>query len=120
MSILVSWLILSVVVWVTAAILPGMRIRKFWDAIIVAMVFGLLHWALGWILFTVIGIATLGIGFLLFFITRWVVDAILLKLTDALTDRVQVDSFGWALGAALLIAAMGTILERVAASIGLG
>lgn len=110
---------LSVVVWVTAAILPGIRIRGFWDAIIVALVFGLLNWALGWLLFAVIGIATLGIGFLLFFITRWVVDAILLKLTDALTDRVQVDGFGWALGAALLIAALSAVFERVAASIGL-
>lgn len=119
MSILISWLILSVVVWLTAAILPGIRIRRFWDAVIVALVFGLLNWALGWILFVVIGIATLGIGLLLFFITRWVVDAILLKLTDALTDRVEVDSFGWALGGALLIAGLGTILERVAAAIGL-
>ena len=35
---------------------------------------------------------------LLAFITRWIINAIILKITDSLTDKLTVDSFGWALG----------------------
>ena len=57
----------------------------------------------------VIGVGTLGIGFLLAFLTRWVVDAILLKITDAMTSRLTIKSFGWAMLAALMMSAIGTL-----------
>jgi putative membrane protein len=57
----------------------------------------------------VLGIASLGLGFLLAFITRWIVNAILLKLTDALTDRLNIRSFSTALLGALLISLFGTL-----------
>jgi putative membrane protein len=65
----------------------------------------------------VLGIATLGLGFLLAFITRWVVNAIVLKLTDALTDHLKIDSFGWALGGALLMSVLMTLGEWVVRSV---
>ena len=85
--------------------------RGFAGAVLVAAVFGLLNWLLGWLLFVVIGIGTLGIGFLLAFITRWIVDAILLKLTGAMMRSLEVKSFGWAMAAALVMAMFGTLAE---------
>ena len=108
---LLSWLILSVAVWVTAALLPGIRVRGFWGAVVAAAVFGVLSWLIGWLLFVLIGIATLGLGFLLAFLTRWVVYALLLQATAGLTDRLRVQSFGWALGGALMMSAIGTGAE---------
>src|SRR5690606_22963467 len=103
MSILLSWLVLSFAVWLTAMILPGIHVRGFGSAVIVAAIFGVLNFFLGWLFFVVFAIATLGIAVLLAFITRWIINAILLKITDAVTDRLTVDSFGWALGGALMI-----------------
>jgi putative membrane protein len=109
MNLILSWLILSFAVWVTGAILPGFRVKSFKSALIVAAVFGLLNLLLGWLLFAVFTVATLGIAWLLAFITRWIINAILLMLTDKLTDHIKIDSFGWALLGALLMSAVGTL-----------
>ena len=111
MRTLLSWLVLSISVWVTAAILPGFRVNGFWGAVKAAAIFGVLNWLLGWFIFAVLGIATLGIGFLLAFLTRWVVMAILLKFVDVLSSNFKIDSFGTAIVGALLMSGIGTLAE---------
>ncbi|HMJ10896.1 MAG TPA: phage holin family protein [Polyangiaceae bacterium] len=111
MDILLSWLVLSVAVYLTAVILPGFEVRGFGGAIVVAAIFGFLNWLLGWLIFVVLGIATLGIGFLLAFLTRWLVMAILLKVTDSFSKSLHIKSFGTAMLAALLMSLFGTIGE---------
>lgn len=108
-GILISWLILSLVVWLTAAALPGFEVRGMKGAVIVAAIFGLLNWMLGWLLFTVFGLATLGIGFLLAFLTHLVVNAVLLKLTDAISRNLTIRSFGHAFVGAAIIGVLSTI-----------
>ena len=110
-SLILSWLILSFAVWITAMLLPGFHVKGFTSAIIVAAIFGVLNVVIGWLLFGLIGIATLGIGFLLAFITRWIVNAILLTLTDKLTDHLTMDGFKTALFGALVISLIGTVGE---------
>ncbi len=111
MSLLISWLIYSVAVWITAVILPGFHVKSFGSAFVVAAIFGILNFLLGWLFFAVFAIATLGIAILLSFITRWIINAIMLKITDALTDALKIDSFGWALGGALLMSLFGSAGE---------
>lgn len=110
-SLLVSWLVLAAIVWLTAKLLPGFSIEGLGGALMVAALFGLLNVLIGWLLFVIIGIGTLGLGFILAFITRWLVDAILLKIVDSMTDRLTIKSFGRALLAALLMSGLGTLLE---------
>ncbi len=109
--LLVSWLVLSLVVLLTAVLLPGFRVRGLLGSIIVAALFGVLNVAIGWLLFVAIGIGTLGLGFLLAFLTRWVVNAILLKLVDAITDQLEIDGFGWAMIGALCISVLGAVAD---------
>lgn len=111
MSLILSWLILTLAVWVTAMLLPGFHVKGFKSAIIVAAIFGVLNVLIGWLLFGLIGIATLGLGFLLAFITRWIVNAILLTLTDKLTDHLTMDGFRTALLGALVMSLIGTVGE---------
>lgn len=111
MSLILSWLILSLAVWLTAAVLPGFHVKSFGSAVLVGAIFGVLNFLLGWLLFALFTVATLGLAWLLAFITRWIIDAILLKLTDSLTDHLTIDGFGWALGGALMMSAIGTIGE---------
>jgi putative membrane protein len=110
LSLLISWLVLSAAFWLTAELLPGFEVKGgARGAALVAAVFGIINWLIGWLLFVLLGIASLGIGFLLAFLTRWLVNAILLKATDALTDRLNIKSFGTALVGALLISLFGTL-----------
>lgn len=106
-----TWLILSVAVWLAAVVLPGLRIRGFGTAIGVAAVFGVLNFALGWLFWTVFTIGTLGLALVLAFITRWIIDAILLIITDKLVDGFRVDGFGWAVLASLFMSGVGTAAQ---------
>jgi putative membrane protein len=117
MSFLISWLVLSFAVWLTAMILPGFHIRSFGSAILVAAIFGILNALLGWLFFAVFTIATLGLAWLFAFITRWIINAILLKLTSSLTRSFKIDHFGWALGGALLISIIGTVTDWLLATV---
>ena len=111
MEILLSWFVLAFAVWLTAILLPGFEVRGFGGALVVAAVFGVLNWLLGWLIFVVIGIGTLGLGFLLAFVTRWLVTAILLKVTDALLTTLTIRSFGVAFVGGLIMSALGTLGE---------
>ena len=110
---LLSWLIAAVAVYLTALILPGFKVTGFGGAAWVALWLGVVQWLLGWLLFGLIGIATLGLGFLLAFITRWIVTAILLKLVDAMSSSLHIRSFGTAVLGAMLMSGITTLAERL-------
>lgn len=109
--LLVSWLVLSLIMLLTAALLPGFRLRGFGGALVVAALFGVLNVLIGWLLFVVIGVGTLGIGFLLAFVTRLVVDAILLKAVDGLSKSLEIDGFGWAFAGAAVISGLSLLAD---------
>ena len=111
LDFLLAWLVLSAAVWVTAVLLPGFTVKSLRGAIWVAALYGLLDWALGWLLFNVIAIGTLGIGYLLAFFTRWLVKALLLKLTDMLSETLTIRSFGTAVLGALVMTIVQSIGE---------
>ena len=102
-----QWLVLSLAFWLTSRFVPGFHVRSLGDAIVVAAVFGIVNFLLGTLLYYVLGVATLGIGFLLSLLTHWFVNAILLKITDGLTSRLEMRSFGTALIAALVMSLLG-------------
>jgi len=110
-AFLISWLVLSFAVWLTALILPGFHVRNFGSAILVAAIFGILNALLGWLFFAVFTIATLGLAWLFAFITRWIINAILLKFTDKLMKGFRIDNFGWALLGALMISLVSAVTD---------
>ena len=63
--------------------------------------------------FAIFTVATLGIAWLLAFITRWIINAILLVIVDKLTDHLKIDGFRWALGGALVMSLVGTLGEWI-------
>lgn len=111
MSLLVTWFFASLGLLLAGAIVPGFRIKGFGNAAITAVIFGLLNLLVGWLLFVIIGIGTLGIGFLLGFLTRWIVNGIVLKITDAVTDRLTIHGFMPALLGALVISVVTSVGE---------
>jgi putative membrane protein len=113
MSLIGSWLVLSFSVWLTSVILPGFSVKGFGGAIRIAAIFGILNWAIGRLIFGLIVVATLFIGLLLTFVTRVLVNAILLKITDAVSDSLNIKGFGHAILAAVLMSGIGTVAEAL-------
>ena len=104
---------LTLSVWLTSVILPGFEVKGFGGALRIAAIFGILNWAIGSLIFGVLVVATLSLAYFLAFITRVVVNAILLKITDAVSDSLSIRGFGHAVLAAIIMSAIGTLAERL-------
>lgn len=118
MSILISWLVVSLSVYLTALALPGFHIKKTSSVLLIAALFGVLNFLLGWFFFTVFTVLTLGLAYLLAFITRVIVNAIILMIVDKATDHLKIDGFKWALAGAILMSLIGTGAQWLISSIG--
>ena len=82
-------------------------------AVWVAALFALLSFVLHWIFFVLLGVVTLGLGFVFQFITRLVAAALVVKVTGALSSRFDVRGFMPAVGTALLLALGAEISARI-------
>ena len=116
MSFLASWFVLSLSIGLTAKILPGFEVKGgVGSLVLVAALVGILSFFLGKLLFGLIVVGTLGLGYLLAFVTRWFVLAVVLKVADALSDSLKIRGFSTALVASLLMSAFGTLGEWIVA-----
>ena len=111
--LIVSWLATGVALMVASWVLPGVDIQSFWGALLVAAIVAALNAVIPPVLAALRLPLTLVLGFLLVLIA----DALMLQIADALTDGVlTVDNFGWALLAALVVAAVSVVLAVVLGS----
>ena len=111
--LLVSWFATGVALMVAAAILPGVHIDSFWGALVVAVIVAGLNAVIPPVLAALRLPLTLVLGFLLVLIA----DAVILLVAADLTDgALRVDNFGWALLAALVVAAVSVVLAVILGS----
>jgi uncharacterized membrane protein YvlD (DUF360 family) len=95
-------------------VLDGFRVEGDWKSYaLIAALLGVLQFLLGWLIFVVLGIVTLGLGFLFSFVTRLVVSAIVLLIADRLSSRLVVRGFVPALLAAVIISLTGSAVDLV-------
>lgn len=117
-QILISWAALTIAFGAAAWLLPGVRIKGgIGSHVVVAAIFGALMFVFGHALYLMIGLGTLGIGFLLGFLTRLVVGTLLLVVTDKLSKRLTVKDWKTALLAALIVSVVGAGAEYVLAAV---
>lgn len=113
-SILLSWLAIALALLLADRLFDGVQLRgDLGVALLVALGFSVLNFIFHWVFFVLLGLATLGIGFLFYFATQLVSTAIVLKLTSALSRRFVVRGFGAALGTAVLVTLAGALVERL-------
>lgn len=116
MSLLISWAVLTFSMFAATRLLDGIKIKGgVVDHLVVAAIFGTLMFFLGQLVYFVLGVLSLGFGFLFAFVTRLVTAALLLKLTDRISKRLSIKGFGTAFAAALVMAVVGTGTEWVLA-----
>lgn len=93
---------------VLAAILPGVSIKNYGNAVFVMLVLGILNATIGFIIRLPLNILTLG---LLSFFVRIFVTAVLIKLASNLFKGFNVDGWINAFILAIAIAVAGTALD---------
>ena len=90
MITLLHLVVLTLTVLLLGRALPGFQIRKPSTAVVVAIVFSLLNWGLGWfikVLLFLPAILTLG---LLFLVLPLIVNIVILWLTDKFLDAFEI------------------------------
>jgi uncharacterized membrane protein YvlD (DUF360 family) len=106
--LLVGWIVAAASVWVAAAIVPGFTLEEPGSAFVVAAAIAVLNAILPPLVAALRLPFTLVLGFVLVLL----IDALALVLADdVLPEFGQVDSFGIALLAALVIAAASIVFE---------
>jgi putative membrane protein len=120
MYTLVHLAVLAVTILVLERALPDVQIRRTSTALAVAVVFSVLNFFLGWLIrafLFVPAILTLG---LLFLILPFVVNTILLWLTNKVMSTFKIHTLGSLLMSAGAITAVNTLMHFVLRSIAAG
>jgi len=112
MALFVSWITVALGLWIADRLLSDFEINGDWKSYaVVAALLGILQFLLGWLIYVVLGVATLGLGFLFSFLTRLVVSAIVLLIADKLSRRLTIRGFVPALVAAVIIALTNSVAD---------
>lgn len=105
MGLFVSWALVAVGLWIADKLVSDFEIAGDWKSyVLVAAVVGVINFFLGWLIYGILGIASLGLGFLFSTVTRVVTSAIVLKIADAMSSRFTIKGFLPALFAAIVLA----------------
>ena len=112
MDFIINLLISAGVLMLMAYILPQVTIKSFLTALGVALLIGFLNATVGWLLRAVGNLFTL---FLLSFVIRLVVTAIVIKIADKLVKGFEVRGFWPALVIAIALAIASTLFDSTKA-----
>jgi uncharacterized membrane protein YvlD (DUF360 family) len=107
--LLVSWILTALALAVAAAILPGVDIASTGGALLVALVVGVLNAVVP----PLVAALRLPLMLVLGFLITLVLNALLFEFAADVLESLTVDSFWWALAAALVVAAVSVALEVV-------
>src|SRR5438552_9129969 len=105
MRLLLQWILYALSFMIVSKLLPGFYVRGFGSALVVAAVYGVLHVLLFRVLLFLAFIPVI----LTFGLFIFVINALLLFLTDALIEQFKIDGFFTALVGAVLL----TILNGI-------
>ena len=108
LRLIIDVLLNAGLLYVIAALLPGVRLKSFGTAVTVAIVYGLLSYFLFWVIALITFIPML----LSFGLFGLVINTFLLWLTDQLLDDFEIRSLGMTFLMALLLT-VGKIALRV-------
>ncbi len=107
MSTLANMLILSVAVFLTANIIPGIRIKSFVTAVVVAVVYSVINFLFGWLLI----LLSLPFMIITFGLFKLVINAVLLWATDKLIEDFRIRDFFTTFLAALCITLVDSFIK---------
>src|ERR671915_2254226 len=111
--ILIAWVLSALAFLGLSKLLPGFHVRALGTAMVVAAVYSLLHIVLHYILFQILWILTIPFVILTLGLIYFVVNAVILWLTDRLVEDFHIDSTAILLVAAVLLTIVNGIIRFV-------
>jgi putative membrane protein len=110
-SLLIRWALLAAAFAITAWLLSGMDVSGgFWGYVWVSALFGIVNAVIG----TIVRIITLPLTLLTLGLFLIIVNALMLELTDAISDHLTIDEFWWtAIWAAILLSLTTVVLDAL-------
>lgn len=109
MGIIISLLLNTLAVFITAYILPGIHLRDFTTALIVAVVLGVINTFIRPIIF----ILTLPINILTLGLFTFVILGGIVWLVSSIVPGFVVDNFWWAIAFALVLALISGFINSL-------
>jgi putative membrane protein len=109
MSLLVSWLVMTLAVLLTAYLLPGVAVSGFGGALVTAVVLGILNALIRPVLMVIalpITILTLGLFAL-------VINGLIILLVARMVPVFEVANFWWALAFGVIVSIVNSILSAI-------
>jgi putative membrane protein len=114
MGLLISWITVAAGLWLADKLITDFEVTGDWKSYaLLAAVLGVLEFFLGWLLYVILGVVSLGLGFLFGFVTRLIVTAIVLRIADVLSSRLTIRGFVPALLGAVVLALTGAVVDLV-------
>ena len=109
-SLLIRWAVLAGAFALTASLLDGFEVSGgFWGYVWVSALFGIVNAVIG----TIVRILTLPLTLLTLGLFLIIVNALMLALTDWITDNLTIDEFWWtAIFAVILELIVGSLFQR--------
>ncbi|MBF0467846.1 MAG: phage holin family protein [Desulfamplus sp.] len=100
---------LSVSVFIVSSILPGIYIKNYWTALVVAIVYSIISFFTGWLLI----LLTLPFMIITFGLFKFVINAFLLFITDKLIEDFKIKDGITTLMAAFLISIVDSLFRWI-------
>lgn len=105
MGMLLTWFLCACCIYITAAIVPGFKIKSFWSSFGAAFVIGFLNMLLKPILI----VLTFPINFLTLGLFTFVVNACILKIAAKMLKNFEIDGWVPAIFGAIVLALVQSI-----------
>lgn len=109
MKILLTLILNTIAVFVTANVLPGIKLEGWTSALILAVVLGVINTFIRPILL----ILTLPINILTLGLFTFVIMGLMVLLASAITPGFHVDGFWWAVAFAIVLAIVNSFLNML-------
>lgn len=107
MHIVINLFLNTIAVMVGAYLLPGVDVAGFWDALVAAVVIGIINAVLKPLLI----LLTLPINILTLGLLTFVINAMMILLASAIVSGFEVANFGWALVFSLLLSSFSLVFN---------
>jgi len=102
---------ITATVLLLARFVPSVKIKSIGSAIVVAIVFSLLNFFLGWLIKAVLFVPALLTFGLLFLFVPFIVNTVLLWLTDKLIGSFQIETMGGLLASSAVITLVNGVFQ---------
>ena len=109
MKYVINWLVMTLAVFISAQIIPGVSVDSFFVAFVAALVLGVINIFLKPILL----ILTLPINLFTLGLFTLVINAFLVLLASNVVDGFHVDGFWWALLFSLAMSIVQSALHQI-------